>query len=657
MKRKEKLRGKEIKNICIDDIVNLSLIEEKIEKERKGECIEYTNNEQKIIIHANIDTNNSVLGRIRKDILSSYNCDINDTYVLCFLFMKWYKKVLRRVKTTSEKKEEFTCSSILSIILDCEQWLSQEERNMRNEILSEKKDDIYSYILREKIRFYNRILKLIGMVEQSDQIAMDVISKTISNCLYIQLISENKEIDNYFILEWIYYPVNSVFQSVIAEFDNELTKVEFIELHDNEKKYYDIVVNGNVKFDSLKEIEIKKESKKRKVYIVTNTFEKVVLNYLAKRLKIEFDVVFPNRDKIMEVAFNLIDSLPQLEEYTVYKFDFSDFFNSVDMRLVYDNYIDKSNLYNYEKELIKKFANKYKKCIQGIPISNVLVEIIAREFDVCIHKIFSTQGLVFYKRYVDDCILIFNRRVEETHLEKHIVKICKEVFDNKVKLSKKKTSYQTKYLGDASFDYLGYSFERACWQNPNPKKSDYYYFKFGIAENKIKKYEEQLNKIFEAYEVNGNEKLLLRRLQYFNSRVVFYNYNGSKYNNSCTWDVRGIINTYRMLRRYVIYDSNITGKKNEHQRINNDTYDFMKYYVCNRSKLLSTIPVFLRGKGSDNHTLWNGFIKNRSIVFQPNIGWSNQHINNRLSELGVTIIGKSYYQKSRDYSSLMIKKL
>ena len=180
-------------------------------------------------------------------------------------------------------------------------------------------------------------------------------------------------------------------------------------------------------------------------------------------------------------------------------------------------------MYNYEKELIKVFARKYKKCVQGIPISNVLVEIIARDFDMSIQKTFMPLGLVFYKRYVDDCILIFNRRIEKEYLQKQVVNICRENFGSRVKLSGEKTSFQTKYLGDTSFDYLGYSFERVHWKNPKPKKPDYFYFKFGIASNKLIKYQERLKWIFEEYEANGNEKMFLRRLQYFNSRIVFYN--------------------------------------------------------------------------------------------------------------------------------------
>lgn len=656
MKRKEKLRGQKLDSICTEDIVNLLLLEQKVERDRAGEIVEYTSNEQKIIIHGKITPDICFFSKIREDILNSYNRDINDTYAMCFLFLEWYKKFSKRIFSISRKVNIDRGFEIINTVLCCERWLSREEIHSRNRILSEKVDeDIGGYVLKEKIRFFNKILRKLDATEEPEEKIIAIIRTTISNCLYLQLINENKEIDNYFLLQWKYYPVNAVFQSVIEDFDNEITREDFKELKAKEKEYFDLVMKGDVKFDSLKEIEIK--NRERKVYIVSDPFEKAVLNYLARRLKNEFEVNFPNRDKIMELAFNLIDSLPQLEDYTIYKFDFQDFFNSVDMMLVFDKYLKASTLYNYEKELIKVFARKYKKCVQGIPISNVLVEIIARDFDMSIQKIFMPLGLVFYKRYVDDCILIFNRRIEKEYLQKTIVNICRENFGSGVKLSSTKTSFQTKYLGDISFDYLGYSFERVYWRNPKPKKPDYFYFKFGIASNKLIKYQERLKWIFEEYETNRNEKMFLRRLQYFNSRIVFYNYNGSKYNSTCTWDVRGIINTYRMLRKYIIHDSEMNGKKDGHKRINEETYRFLKYFIREKRNTLSNIPEFLKGKGSDNHTLWSGFVKNRSIVFQPNIGWNNQYLNERLTELGIAFAGKSYYQKAREYSDLMIKKL
>ena len=153
----------------------------------------------------------------------------------------------------------------------------------------------------------------------------------------------------------------------------------------------------------------------------------------------------------------------------------------------------------------------------------------------------------------------------------------------------------------------------------------------------------------------------MRRIQYYDSRVVFYNYEGSKYVNKNTWDVRGIINSYRMLRRYVILDQDnikegVAGVKKPY-RIQKATYKFLNYYIKEKRAFMSIVPQYLQGKGCFDHNLWNGFIKNKSIVFQPNIGWSNDFLSNRLVEIGGSPLHKSYYEKTRDYYSLLVKKL
>ena len=404
-----------------------------------------------------------------------------------------------------------------------------------------------------------------------------------------------------------------------------------------------------------------KDGKSRQVYIANKAIDQATLIYLSKRLNNEFNISYPNRDKIMELSFNLIDSLPRLDNYTIYKFDFKDFFDSVDIKSIYNQYLEHSNLYSYEKELILKIANKYKNCVQGLPTSNALIEIVSRDFDERVKAAFSENGLVFYKRYVDDCILIFNQRVKREVLDKVVDKCRGSIFGGKIKFSPAKTSYQTKLDGDDTFDYLGYSFTRCYWDKPRKDDQHYYYFEFGIATQKIEKYKKQLDAIFNTYELNKNERLLLRRIQYYDSRIVFYNYDGSKYVNKSTWDVRGIIDSYRMLRQYVIFDAHnikvgTAGIKNPY-RIQKETFKFLQYYVKEKRDSLSVVPQYLQGKGCFNHNLWKGFLNNQSIVFQPNIGWSNDLLSERLIEIGGVPSHKSYYEKTRDYYSLLIKKL
>lgn len=595
---------------------------------------------------------------IRKSILSLYNEDISESIMLIYFFIKWYKKATKSLEKQGQYENRLA-------LLEFDNVLNKDVIQNINKYLNIEYDK--NCLDKHIIAFqYKLVAELKARITSGDKetiyelIVNDIFSIK-NNCKFLHFIDGDGDIDGLFLLEWEYYSVDKVFRDVVDTFDSEINRPIYNEIKGNEFKYFEKIKKAEVDFSSIKALSIIKDGKNRTVYTANKPIDQVTLTYLSKRLNYEFKIAYPNRDKIMEQSFNLIDSLPRLDNYTIYKFDFKDFFDSVEIKKVYDGYIKKSNLYSYEKEILLKLAKKYKFCVQGLPISNSLIEIISRNFDKQVMASFSEDGLIFYKRYVDDCILIFNHRVENKKLN-NVIDLCrKAVYGNKVTLASGKTCYQTKLDGKDSFDYLGYSFTRCFWDKCKKDKDKYYYFQFGIAPKKIEKYKKQLDAMFNLYENSGDERILLRRIQYFNSRIVFYNYNGSKYVNKSTWDVRGIINSYRMLRRYIIYESqnresNDAGVKVPY-RIESETYKFLRYFIKEKRNKLSIIPQYLQGKGCENHSLWNGFLKNKSIVFQPNIGWGNSYLSDRLIELGISTVHKSYYEMTRDYYTTLIKKL
>ncbi len=588
---------------------------------------------------------------IKRNILGMYNDDITPSVMFLYSFIYWFQrssKVLN-IKGHFEKRTK---------LLDFGVVLNQETIDSVDVLLTQEydRDDVDEYILHAQYKLLSIVKKHIVLKDNIESFLQfeKIIVAVINNSRYLCLINDKLEVDMYFLMQWEYYPVDKAFRDVVDKFNSELNRKTYMELKGNEYFYYDKIKKAEVSFSSIKRLPIMTDGKLRTVHVANEPIDKATLIYLSKRLNKEFHISYPNRDKIMELAFNLIDSLPRLDNYTIFKFDFKDFFDSVEIRSVYKKFIEHSNLYSCEKELLLKLARKYKYCVQGLPVSNALIEIISRDFDDRIKAAFSTYGLVFYKRYVDDCILIFNHKLERSIVEEQIERCRVSTFGKKVLLSSTKTSYQTKLDGDETFDYLGYSFNRCYWD----KSKSHYYYKFGIASKKIEKYKKQLDAMFDAYEDDLNDRLLLRRIQYYNSRIVFYNYYGSKYVNKSTWDVRGIINSYKMLRRYIIYDNNMRAKNTHNKkpyRISKETYFFLRYYVKEKRDALLCIPQYLQGKGCDDHTLWNGFLKNKSIVFQPNIGWSNDLLNKRLIEVGVVPWNKSYYEKTRDYYSTILK--
>jgi len=647
----KELRGRRTRDYSINYIEDLSLITESNDNSTDEQII-FLNNDYGCEFLEILDKE-AIVERIRESILDMYNDAITPSILVLYSFLIWYKNSLKGLERLGKTEE---CEKLL----DFEAVLESYTISNLGSLISQKydRDNVDEFIKHSQYKMLSMMKARIISSDESD--LLDKLKKNIyaaiHNCYFLHLIDQDFKVDNCYLLRWEYYPVDKVFRDVINTFDSEISRPAYGELKRKEYFYFDRIKKSEIDFSSITSLSIVKDGKRRQVYTANKAIDQATLIYLSKRLNIEFNISYPNRDNIMELSFNLIDSLPRLDNYTVYKFDFKDFFDSISIRSVYSKYVEHSNLYSYEKELIIKIGKKYKNCVQGLPTSNALIEIISRDFDERVKAAFSEDGLIFYKRYVDDCILIFNHRVKKELLDRIIDKCRESTFGKSVLLSPSKTSYQTKMDGDASFDYLGYSFTRCYWG-----KGKIYYFQFGIAARKIEKYKKQLDSIFDTYELDMNERLLLRRIQYYDSRIVFYNYDGSKYVNKSTWDVRGIINSYRMLRRYVIFDArNIAngdaGMKKPY-RIQKETYKFLQYYVKEKRDSLSIVPPYLQGKGCFNHNLWKGFVNNRSIVFQPNIGWSNDLLSERLIEIGGSPIHKSYYEKTREYYSLLVKKL
>ena len=85
---------------------------------------------------------------------------------------------------------------------------------------------------------------------------------------------------------------------------------------------------------------IKQQKKTRLVYEIKGTNEKIALKYLKKRLDLEFSIKYANRNCVMRELFSIIENISCLGEFTIFRFDFKNFFESVDARKIYDNYIE-----------------------------------------------------------------------------------------------------------------------------------------------------------------------------------------------------------------------------------------------------------------------------------------------------------------------------
>lgn len=353
---KKELRGRWIKDydIC-DKIADLRLL---------AESYDNVSNEQISIIEreynchiSKVSDTEAIVELIRESILKMYNEEITSTVMLLYCFLIWYKNAVKMLEKLGKLKE---CEKIL----DFESVLNSCIISKVGSLLSRKydKDNVDECINHSKYKLISIVkARVVDKSDLLEKLKLNI-GAAIYNCKYLHFIDNNYKVDNYYMLRWEYYQVDKVFRDVINTFDSEISRSIYEELKGKEYFYFDKIKKAEVDFSSIKSLDIVKEGKTRKVYIA-NKIDKATLIYLSKRLNAEYNIVYPNRDKIMELSFNLIDSLPRLDNYTIFKFDFKDFFDSVDIKSVYDKYLEHSNLHSYEKELIIKISKKYKNCV------------------------------------------------------------------------------------------------------------------------------------------------------------------------------------------------------------------------------------------------------------------------------------------------------
>lgn len=449
--------------------------------------------------------------------------------------------------------------------------------------------------------------------------------------------AKGRIIDLSFMNKWSYAYIDKAFSKLIEDTeDEELIKDRFL--------IYNRIRNKQVDFqNNLKKGIIKQQKKVRLIYKVIGTNEEIALKYLKRRLDIEFDIKYANRKCIMRELFPIIENISCLGDFTIFRFDFKHFFESVEVRKIFDKYILNTNLRRYEKDLLEQLTELYKYCFAGLPTSNAFIEIVANRFDQVLKSKFGYKGLCFYSRYVDDGILVFNEFVDKTYIEKILDDAIREVFNMpSVKLNVDKTCYLTKYTGDLQFNYLGYQFEKK-------KRGDKVDFLFGIADSKIKKYQNKLDCIIKQYVKDNNIELFRHRILYYISRVVFYTNTNSRYSILGKWDVSGIIENYELLRKYIT-------KKN---RLIRSTRVFLYdgvYYSCVRAGLVNKkIPYFLRGKGKEVYSLAYGLQRNKTLIFHPNIGWSADYLKEQITRLApeMDLKKKSYRELSKIYYTIL----
>lgn len=231
-------------------------------------------------------------------------------------------------------------------------------------------------------------------------------------------------------------------------------------------------------FENSKSLMLNQSGKKRLVKQYDNLYspENILCQSIKQILDRAFKIKYPNRNKTTRTLFSVLSAAIQMSDFTIVKFDFKDYFNSVSSIYVFEKYLKYNILDRHEIDLIKAFAYSTKYAYAGLCTSNAIAEIIAGYFDEAVKQMFFSNGIIYYERYIDDSILILNEHMEETEVKEKLETVLLKIFHDQTikapkchtKFNKKKFKYISRrniLKGSCSVDFLGYEF----WLSANGK--------------------------------------------------------------------------------------------------------------------------------------------------------------------------------------------
>lgn len=405
--------------------------------------------------------------------------------------------------------------------------------------------------------------------------------------------------------------------------------------------------NGNYNFSKFTDIAVKQMGKVRHIKTYAPfSCEETLCIYLKRILDRKFSIKYPNRNEYIHSLFDMTNALRTMNDYSIFRFDFEDFFNSVSSEYVFEKYILNSSLEREQAALFQKFVKETKYTYAGLNTSNIICEIIAKHFDELLLRRFKKYGLIFYRRYIDDGILIFNTRIDNSLCTNIVNGVINEIFfDESSKMVKKcKTrlnASKTQYISgcdlaaknmDDEFDFLGYKFVlKPGFTSRGLLKTD---FRYGITQKKIDKYSKKITDMVKEYKCTKNIELLRHQIKAFTSRTV---YRLPKY-KSWIWKIKGFISNYQELRDRMDF-------------LTVDTKDFLENAIENAFRTEGLpLPYFLLTKKEESiYSLYNNMRNYRTLLFVEEIGITKAGLEKLCKQVGVLATNKQYDGLVREY--------
>lgn len=363
----------------------------------------------------------------------------------------------------------------------------------------------------------------------------------------------------------------------------------------------------------------------------------MVLDYYQNLLRERFDIKFPNRDMIIN---ELLDIMPYLFKYTkatVFKFDFKDFFRSIDILKILKLLEKESTLSFKEYKFIYNTYIQLPNISPGLGINNMLIEILGREFDEKVESLYH-NNLIYYGRYVDDGILILDSSVTERSIRNNLMKVMKEVFGEKTTFNEEKVcfiSLPSRLDFNEVINFLGYSFSYDYRAPSIRYQRDKKKFTFGIATTKLEKEMEKIHRIIDEYQSTHKQKLLENRLDIYFKRVTFYDQN-----DRC-WKSIGFSRNYEQIKKMIEFDKELSKYKFS-PYLNQETEKFLELKFLEEQ--FSNLPNQLVGQIKNQKFLSNLF-HNKAVILNPKIGLNYARLSEYLRSCDIRISQRDSYQE------------
>ena len=387
--------------------------------------------------------------------------------------------------------------------------------------------------------------------------------------------------------------------------------------------------------------------KKRIIYSFPKlSIENMLCHYLKRQIDRTFHVKYASRNKIINLLFNTLVATKNMNDFVIVRADFKSFFFCVNSKFVYEKYILPSLIRREDKQLLEKYVENFKYCYAGLCLSNVMTEIVCKDFDMVLKARLSEYGVFFYERYVDDMLIMFNNYISEDKIKSVINETISVVFGTcPVRLSNGpgKFAYISRRNLNVrqSFNFLGYEYFILKKVKGNSK--EIIEFEYGIADKKRKKYSNVIERAFINYKLTGNEELFRQQLKIFSSRVVIAR---QLLGSTFDWLTKGVVANYNELQHYIDYLNEDT--KNF---LENLFYQLLKKYNIKR-------PYFLPKPSSGEesiYSLYSNMKRNRTLLFEESIGVPKDVILNWIYKIDPTYssYGKDYYRIVIEYLEMM----